>query len=693
MLKRRIPTRSVLAAAVAAACAGGAQAADTAIGLGTLPGHFDSWAYGVSADGAVVVGQSTNHVRAYAFRWTSSGMQQIVNTLGGQDSRAWGVSADGSVVVGDADTAWQNRAFRWTSGGGMISLGVLSGSGNSSAYGVSADGSVVVGESDRLAGGNHAFRWVSGATGGVAGNPQMYDLGVLGTGAFSVAYGVSADGAVVVGDSDTGAGNGHAFRWEGGVMSDIHTLAGVAHSRAYAASANGGVVVGISWDDWNSRHAFRWTSGGGMQELSTLGGSASWANGVSADGSVVVGGSMLAGDADQRAFRWTQSGGMQSVADWLAAAGVAVPAGMALTDATAVNADGTVIVGYGANASSHTEAWLARVTPPGGTVPGSTPSGNPVLGSGLINVNAFNATVIEAGARSAQAGAEMPNLALFGAHHRSLLDAGLARTKDGACAWATADAARYEATDTRATLAEAGLCKDINSLRLGAGVGQAWSQQGWSLGGKAEYDGQYLVAEIANAFGGGLEASLTGYYGRFDADLHRNYRNGAAVDTSVGKTDAASAAMRARLDWKNAFQAGALSLTPYAAYTHIRTKLDAYTETGGGFPVAYGAAKWKSNDLRVGLSGTTALSAATSLRLAGELAHRFDDSTDGVKGRVLGLWGFALPGRKVKQDWVRATLDVDRRLSANSLLSFGANLATQGGDPSWGLTVGYRASF
>jgi probable HAF family extracellular repeat protein len=77
---------------------------------------------------------------------------QDLGTLGGGESRAFGVSADGSVVVGWAENAaGQTRAFRWTAAGGMEDLNITyahlltNGSELRIAYAVSPDGRYIVG--------------------------------------------------------------------------------------------------------------------------------------------------------------------------------------------------------------------------------------------------------------------------------------------------------------------------------------------------------------------------------------------------------------------------------------------------------------------------------------------------------------------------------------------------------------------
>jgi probable HAF family extracellular repeat protein len=272
--------------------------------LGTPPRGIRSWAFGVSADGSVVVGSAYNAaLMSRALRWVN-GVIQDLGTLGGNEGAAYDVSADGSIVVGAASNAvGYPRAFRWTEEG-MQDLGTLGGN-RSVAYGVSANGSVVVGAASNVAGYSRAFRWTE------AGG--MQDLGTLG-GDRSIAYGVSADGNVIVG---------------------------------LAATATG---------PW---HAFRWTETGGMQDLGTLGGYESYANGVSADGSVVVGVAYI-DSVIYHAFRWTLSGGMEDLniiyADLLN--------GSELLEASAISPNGRYIVGWGFNLNTQRiEAFLLDTVP------------------------------------------------------------------------------------------------------------------------------------------------------------------------------------------------------------------------------------------------------------------------------------------------------------------------------------------
>lgn len=668
--------------------------------LGSLGGGY-SIAFDVSSNGNVVVGGSATKDGYHAFRWENNNMQDLGTLPGHNTSEAFGVSPDGKVVVGEswriqesAGDSIESRAFRWKDGV-MTDLGTLGGN-YSAAADVSADGKIVVGASLLFDNNTeHAFRWVEGAYDGISRNPQMFDLGTLEGHKQSRATGVSHDGSVVVGTSwDDGAfgfdniGDARivrAFRWTAtdNKMQDLGTLGG-ARSWAFRVSADGNVVVGASdiSDSSNTYHAFRWVKGANdgvssnpeMYDLGTLGGNNSEALNVSDDGSVVVGSSETP-DGSWRAFRWTAKDGMESVEAWLSKAGVSVPFNGDFEEASGVSADGSVVVGT----TTTKKAWLARVSS---------------IGSGLItDIPAFQATLVETGTRSVQGSTSSTNLALFGAHHRTILDSGLARSQDGACAWATADAAHHNASDTRIKLAEAGVCKDFGSLRLGAAVGKTWSNQDWNNGGSAEYNGRYLYIEAANAFSNGIEASLSAFSGRFDTKLRRRYQNGAQIDTSFGNPDAKSTAFRVRLDWKDLAKASNLSISPYIAYTWVKTKLDAYTETGGGFPASYDAAKWKTSDIRFGVTGKTSLSQSTDLNIGIEAVHRIDESASGVSGEVIGLGTFSLASKKLEQNWARITADIDHHLSKTTVFTFGANAGSEGNDASWGITAGLRTSF
>ena len=83
---------------------------------------------------------SSAQAQGYSF----TGLGDLPN--GTSWNRAYGISADGLVVVGTARTDSGREAFRWTRDEGMVSLGDLPGGEiDASAEAASADGSVIVG--------------------------------------------------------------------------------------------------------------------------------------------------------------------------------------------------------------------------------------------------------------------------------------------------------------------------------------------------------------------------------------------------------------------------------------------------------------------------------------------------------------------------------------------------------------------
>jgi len=332
-------------------------------GLGDLPeGYVGSYAKAVSADGQIVVGQSSSSIGPEAYRWTQEGGMVGLGMFPspvGRSSHAYGLSANGDVVVGySLLNNHHNEGFRWTQTASLVGLGYFSGGTiiESYAFGTSADGSVVVGYS-RSANGREAFRWTE--AGGMVG------LGDLPQNDFrSEASGVSADGTVVVGWSYSGSGP-EAFRWTQatGMVGLGAPSQDQFESRALAISGNGAVIVGYAYYPGEVYQAFRWTQAGGMVPLEDLPGGIvnSRALAVSGDGSVVVGYGTT--DAGQEAFIWHTSIGMRRLRDHIAGYGLWAY-DWVLLEATGVSADGLTIVGNGKYTqfgSTHDEGWIVNL--------------------------------------------------------------------------------------------------------------------------------------------------------------------------------------------------------------------------------------------------------------------------------------------------------------------------------------------
>lgn len=344
---------------------------------------------------------------------------------GGIFSIAQAASSDGSVIVGvaDADGFGDGHAFWWTQASGMVDLGVLSAGTQSIAYAVSADGQYVVGQSDGGSASSPnvvAVLWHVTAGGG---SIVATELGYLGTGQNSVAWGISADGTTVSGSSTIIPGDpltlpAHAFSWtSGGGMVAIALNGANTDGIGQAASANGSVIVGGSANPsdvpWKSvsgtvssvpmpggevagvvvsvdaagdamagfstttpggnLHAYRWTSGGGASLLGFLGtGDISDGLGISGDGSIVVGFSNNGASIFNQAFVWDQADGMEA----LPGLNTGAPGGAA----QGISSDGSIIVGSSRGNDTpepvlHAVYW-SQETPPS---PPSPPAPSPQI--------------------------------------------------------------------------------------------------------------------------------------------------------------------------------------------------------------------------------------------------------------------------------------------------------------------------
>jgi probable HAF family extracellular repeat protein len=226
-----------------------------------------------------------------AAKWGADGSLTLLGTLGGAQSAAYGVSADGAIVVGWADDASNRRAaVRWQADGTVDDLGVPTGFTISWATGASADGSTLAANAYADRNRWRAFRW----------NASGWESLQLPAGyANSEAHALSADGAVIVGRAFNGLGveDSVAVRWtpDGAVVNRS------AHSAARGASRTGSPKTArLSWAPQRTARgvtrAFRWAAGVGMEDLNRVyarllgdGSFLEAAYGVSPDGRYIVG--------------------------------------------------------------------------------------------------------------------------------------------------------------------------------------------------------------------------------------------------------------------------------------------------------------------------------------------------------------------------------------------------------------------
>jgi len=387
------------------------------------PASFGNPVYGtaISADGSTVIAQwflagsdpncGIPGGCSRALRWTAAGGFQDLGLGGGLEAEPSNLSADGSqVVASGGSTIAFRRAMVWTASTGFVDIGTPyfpsadPAYSVSYGYGISGNGSVIVGKAIPTTSSliPHSMSvTVSGTVASfsfIAEPPNTFQ---------GQANGVSGDGKVIVGLAYDQSFNQHAYRWQGGSVTDLGNL-GVQSAQAFAANSDGAVVVGQSNTSScgsGCPDAFRWTSASGMKDIGNLQKGGMYFGGVSADGSVVVGSGANGSGGLTHAWRWTSRNGLEDLNKVLSNLGVNTN-GYTLIFATAVSADGSTIVGTAENTNS-LFPYIAVIPPPacapvtcaalgkncgslsdgcGGTLNCGTCSGSQTCGGGKANV-------------------------------------------------------------------------------------------------------------------------------------------------------------------------------------------------------------------------------------------------------------------------------------------------------------------
>lgn len=283
--------------------------------LGVVSGYHGATIAAMSAGAKTMVGATydMNSGTMQAAKWSGGKGKAMGYLPGGFFSRADGVSENGAVIVGSSTTQEGFRAYRWTKKEGMVNLGELGGIHESVAWGVSADGNVVVGYTSTPGTDTSAFRWTPESGMVALPNTNKADR--------SVAIRVSADGNITVGYCMTGEVV-QACRWEGEQTPDaLGTLPGFDNTVLMATSGDGSVAVG---------RAFSFDP-------------------------------VTRGISKQTAVIWDTAHGLRALQDALETDYGLDTSGWAFFMANDISANGQVIVGYGQDPAGSTEGWVTKL--------------------------------------------------------------------------------------------------------------------------------------------------------------------------------------------------------------------------------------------------------------------------------------------------------------------------------------------
>lgn len=244
-------------------------------------------------------------------------------------------------------------------------------------------------------------------------------------------------------------------------------------------------------------------------------------------------------------------------------------------------------------------------------------------------------------------------------------------------------------------LAEIGGGHNFGPAQVNISIGKTWANQDLIHNGDVDSDGKYIMVEgiIPLSVDNGVYATIGGFRHWGEVDIDRGYFNMGAMDYSSASPDSRAWGVRARVDWENAFTVKTARFSPYADLWHSKTKLDSYTETGGGFPAHFDSREDRITELRAGLNAAVPIKTSGFDFVANvEAVHRFDDKADSTSGQVVGLFGFNLDGQEYDQNWFKGGIGVEGKLGKGKA-SLMLNGTTEGEMASSWLAASYQLAF
>lgn len=315
----------------------------------------DGEATGLSSDGSVVVGIAKE--TRDTWRWTrKSGRVLLERTSGTAKEIDWGtpnVSDDGRIVSATvfSTESGSGSLARWSEKDGWVLLAAPVGNpaagkpeNQSLAWGMSGDGSILVGQIRTAENSTRAAVWNQGK-----------GLVLLGDGGHnSRANDSNSDGSVIVGWSENPAtGIWQPTVWTEGKPAILAVTK--AFCEAAAVTPDGNIIVGQTYNESrDQRAAALWLNSdfGWVQEwLGTLPGTIggygqAMALDLTDDGHTIVGFNSFNPNRST-GFIWTLEDGLSDVHVYLADHGVTLPEGFRINSVTGISGDGSFMTGFG----------------------------------------------------------------------------------------------------------------------------------------------------------------------------------------------------------------------------------------------------------------------------------------------------------------------------------------------------------